>query len=127
MTDNITGTDFSGGSVTIATDQLSDGSHAGKVVLANQDGSIQDLTEQLKEICIRLADIGDSVGNLTTDVTNRLRIVTDVASAIGAVSTVTTVGTVTNQAQIGGLAATQHMMYLSQMAEQNLRQNVVYS
>jgi hypothetical protein len=40
---------------------------------------------------------------------------------------VTTVGTVTNQSNIGGIAANQQIVALTQMAEASLRQNIVIS
>lgn len=67
------------------------------------------------------------MGNLSPDVAGRLRVTAEVVANIATVTTVTTVGTVTNQTSIGGYAATQHMIALTQMAEQALRQNIVIS
>lgn len=72
----------------------------------------------LEEIAIRLADIADSVGNLMPDAAGRIRVN---AEALG------TLSTMSNQTSIGGFAANQHMMALTQMAEQALRQNIVIS
>ena len=126
MADNITGTNFSGASVTLATKELPDSAHATKAAIVDDTGAVQDLSALLQEVCIRLADIADSVGNLMPDAAGRLRVTAEVVAS-HAVTTVTTVGTVTNQTQVGGLAANQQIIALTQMAEQALRQNVVIS
>jgi hypothetical protein len=86
-----------------------------------------DVTGLLEEIAVRLSDIADSVGNLMPDVAGRLRVTAEVVANIATITTVTTVGTVTNQTSIGGLAANQHIMALTQMNEFGLRQNIVIS
>lgn len=88
--------------------------------LATQATSIS-ITELLDEIAIRLSDIADSVGNLMPDTAGRLRVA---AETVANISTISTVSTVTNQAQMGGYAANQQMIYLSQMAEMALRNNI---
>ncbi len=88
------------------------------------------VTELLQEVCIRLADIADSVGNLMPDTAGRIRVAAETLGTLSTITTVTTVTTVTNmanQTNIGGFAANQHMMALTQMAEQALRQNIVIS
>ena len=128
MADNITGTNFSGASVTLATKELPDSAHATKAAIVSGDGSVQDLSALLQEVCIRLADIADSVGNLMPDAAGRLRVTAEVvASHAVTLASLATVGTVTNQTQVGGLAANQQIIALTQMAEQALRQNVVIS
>lgn len=131
MADNITGTNFSGASVTLATKELGDGAHATKAAIVDEAGTVQDLSALLQEICIRLADIADSVGNLMPDAAGRLRVTAEVVAShavtLASLATVTTVGTVTNQTQVGGLAANQQIIALTQISEQALRQNVVIS
>ena len=134
MADNITGTNFSGASVTLATKELPDSAHATTAAIVDDTGAVQDLSALLQEVCIRLADIADSVGNLMPDAAGRLRVTAEVVAShavtlasLATVTTVTTVGTVTNQTQVGGLAANQQIIALTQMAEQALRQNVVIS
>ena len=88
------------------------------------------VTELLQEVCVRLSDIADSVGNLMPDTAGRIRVAAETLGTLSTITTVTTVGTVTtmaNQTNIGGFAANQHIMALTQMAEQALRQNVVIS
>lgn len=129
------------------------GGKAGAVALVDSDGvlhdgtnpvpvSADDLSALLKEIAARLVDIGDSVAVLMPDVAGRLRVNAELVANIATittvstvttvttVSTVTTVGSVTslaNQVSIGGYAANQHMIALTQMAEGNLRRNIVIS
>jgi hypothetical protein len=92
-----------------------------------------DVAALLQEVCIRLCDIADSVGNLMPDVAGRLRVAAETVANISTittvttVSTVTTIGSLTNQAQIGGYAANQHIIALTQMAEGDLRRNIVIS
>lgn len=125
MADNITGTDFSGASVTLATKELPDSAHAAKTAIVDGSGTVQDLSALLQEICVRLADIADSVGNMSPDAAGRLRVTAEVVASHAV--TLASLGTVTNQTQIGGLAANQQIIALTQIAEQALRQNVVIS
>lgn len=83
-----------------------------------------DVTGLLEEVAFRLSDIADSLGNLSPDIAGRLRVTAEVVANI---ATITTVATVSNQTNIGGLAANQHILALTQMAEASLRQNIVIS
>lgn len=83
-----------------------------------------DVTGLLEEVAFRLSDIADSLGNLSPDIAGRLRVTAEVVANI---ATITTVATVSNQTNIGGLAANQHIMALTQMNEFGLRQNIVIS
>ena len=86
-----------------------------------------DVTGLLEEVAFRLSDIADSLGNLSPDIAGRLRVTAEVVANIATITTVTTVATVSNQTNIGGLAANQHIMALTQMNEFGLRQNIVIS
>jgi len=86
-----------------------------------------DVTGLLQELAVRLSDIADSLGVLSPDIAGRLRVTAEVVANIATITTVTTVGTVTNQASIGGIAANQQIVALTQMAEASLRQNIVIS
>lgn len=89
-----------------------------------------DVTGLLEEVAFRLSDIADSLGNLSPDIAGRLRVTAEVVANIATITTVgtvTTLGTMTNQTNIGGIAANQHIIALTQMAESNLRQNIVIS
>lgn len=82
----------------------------------------------MNEMMLRLADIGDSVGNLTPDAVGRLRVNAEiVASHAVTLASLATVTTLTNMAQIGGYAANQQMVAQTQMAEGDLRRNIVIS
>lgn len=85
------------------------------------ENTLAAVTELLNEIAVRLADIADSVGNLSPDVAGRIRVTAEV------VANIATVATVTNQAQIGGLFANQHIVALTQINEYGLRANVRFS
>ena len=61
------------------------------------------------------------------DTAGRIRVAAETLGTLSTITTVTTVGTVTNQSQVGGYAANMQMIYMSQMAEMALRQNVVIS
>jgi len=89
-----------------------------------------DVTGLLEEVAFRLSDIADSLGILSPDIAGRLRVAAEVVANIATITTVTTVGTVntmTNQTNIGGIAANQQIVALTQMAEASLRQNIVIS
>ena len=86
-----------------------------------------DVTGLLEEVAFRLSDIADSLGILSPDIAGRLRVTAEVVANIATITTVTTVATVSNQTNIGGLAANQHIMALTQMNEFGLRQNIVIS
>lgn len=80
------------------------------------------------EMMFRLADIADSVGNLTPDVAGRLRVTAEiVASHAVTLASLATVSTLTNMANVGGYAANQQMITQTQMAEGDLRRNIVIS
>lgn len=118
----------------LGTDQLAveeiDGKLAGIVRTSNDAGTgreiateitLSELSGLLEEIAVRLTDIGDSVGNLMPDAAGRLRVA---AETVANIATVSTVG---NQGSIGGLAANQHILAMTQISEFSLRQNIVIS
>ena len=95
----------------------------------SQEETQIDVAETLREVCMRLSDIADSVGNLSPDITGRLRVNAEIVANIATittVSTVSTVSTVGNQTNMGGLSAAMLVPNFSQMAEVALRQNVVF-
>jgi len=85
--------------------------------------TLQSVTELLNEVAIRLCDIADSIGNLSPDAAGRLRVALEVGSA--ATATLGAVSSVNNLPTIGTLAANQHIIALTQMAEGDLRRNIV--
>lgn len=86
--------------------------------------TLQSVTDLLNEVAIRLCDIADSMGNLSPDVGGRLRVVSDVTTSI---NTVNSMSSLANQVAIGTYAANQHIIALTQMAEGELRRNIVIS
>lgn len=84
----------------------------------NQEQTQQALSGLLEEICIRLADIADSAGNLMPDAAGRLRVTAEAVASVN---------TVTNQSQIGGLFANQQIIALTQISEAQLRSNIKVS
>ena len=118
------------GSVPLPTGAATEASLADLNAKAATELTAAAVTELLQEVCVRLSDIADSVGNLMPDTAGRIRVAAETLGTLSTITTVTTVGTVTtmaNQTNIGGFAANQHIMALTQMAEQALRQNVVIS
>jgi len=87
---------------------------------AATETTLDALSALLQEVCIRLADVADSVGNLSPDAAGRLRVTAEVVASHA-------VTTLTNMAQVGGYAANQQIIAQTQMNEFCLRQNVVIS
>ncbi len=82
-------------------------------------GMTQEAT--LQEIARRLAGLADAIGVLLPDTAGRLRVA---AETVGNIATITTV---TNQAQMGGVAANQQIPILNLLGEEQLRRNIVIS
>lgn len=130
-TDQLAGRDVAGKFVgaallTDATGTEIDGANP----LPVADPGLTAVIALLNELCVRIADVADSVGNLTNDTGGRLRVNAEIvaAHAVTLASTaVTTVTTLTNMAQVGGYAANQQIVAQTQMAEAQLRQNIVIS
>ena len=64
------------------------------------------------------------MGQAYPDVSGRLRVAIDAISASLTLATITTVGTVTNQAQVGGVSANQQVPALTLIAAESLRRNI---
>ena len=94
----------------------------------SQEETQINVSELLREVCMRLSDIADSVANLTPDSAGRLRVTAEiVASHAVTLASLATLTTLTNMAQVGGYAANQQVVAQTQMNEFCLRQNVVIS
>jgi hypothetical protein len=59
------------------------------------------------------------------DTAARMRVALDSITAALTLATVTTVGTVTNQTQIGGLAATEQIPSLMRLGADSMRRNIL--
>lgn len=131
MPDNIGYTPGSG--ATIAADDIGGALHQrvkmvlgadnvsdGDVSLANPMPiqGVGELVEQLSAIRTLLQSLTRSVGQAMPDAFGRLLV--NVATG-----TITTVGTLTNQTNIGGLPATEQIPSLMRMGSDSLRRNIV--
>lgn len=142
MADNFQGTDFSGAPVDLASDEIGGVHHPRLKAGFGADGEYSDVSpenplpvasDELVQISILLSRIIDAVSALSPDVANRLRVnvesgtVTISSGTITTVTTVTTVATLTNQAQMGGIAANQQIPIMNLLGEGDLRRNFVFS
>ncbi len=87
----------------------------------------EDTLALVQNVMVRILD---AVGHLTPDALSRLRVNVEagtVTISSGTVTTVTTVSTLTNQAQMGGYAANQQIPLLNLLGEGDLRRNIVQS
>jgi hypothetical protein len=113
------------------TDQLAvetiDGKLACVVRTSDDAGLGKEIATQatLEEMAVAIHHLASVLEFLNPDVGGRLRVATDTNSTMGTVSTVSTVSSMTNQAQIGGLAANQQMIALTLGNEADLRRNIV--
>lgn len=89
-----------------------------------------ELIEALEAQRFALQALTRMVGQGMPDVAGRLRVAIDAISASLTLATITTVGTVTtcstltNQTQVGGLAATEQIPSLMRVAADSLRRNI---
>jgi hypothetical protein len=89
-----------------------------------------ELIEALEAQRFALQALTRMVGQGMPDVAGRLRVAIDAISAsltlatITTVTTVTTCSTLTNQTQVGGLAATEQIPSLMRVAADSLRRNI---
>jgi hypothetical protein len=133
-TDEIGGVHFPRSKLVHGADGVNDGDVSTDNPLPVADGSLAAVIALLNEMCIRMSDVADSVGNLSPDAAGRLRVTADVVAthavtlaSLATVTTVTTVTSLTNMASVGGYAANQQIIAQTQMAELQLRQNIVIS
>jgi hypothetical protein len=108
-----------------------DGVNDGDVSLANPMPiqGVGELVEQLAAIRMLLQSMTRTVGMAMPDAFGRLlvNVVTGsvAVSALPTLATVTTVGTLTNQVNIGGLPATEQIPSLMRLGADSLRRNIV--
>ena len=113
------------------TDQLAvetiDGKLAGVVRTSDDAGLGKEIATQatLEEIAFAIHNLASLLGFLNPDAAGRLRVLTDAGSAVGTVNTVLTLNTMTNQTQIGGIAANQQIIALTLGNEADLCRNIV--
>jgi hypothetical protein len=88
--------------------------------LTNAQLSVSEVAETLRQIQMEVEVLKNSIGQSRVDSGGRLRILLDSISASLTLATVTTVGTVTNQAQIGGVSAIDQVPSLRRQAADSL-------
>ena len=124
-TDEIGGVHYPRTKIVLGADGVNDGdlsaSNPLPVSAMNTEQKLDLVCDLLAELAFRLTDIADSVGNMSPDTAGRIRVA---AETLGTLSTITTM---TNQAQMGGVAMNAYMATISQLSEGGLRRNVVIS
>jgi hypothetical protein len=152
MSDNTELNPGTGGDM-IATDELTllNGSAAATGLKVQRvkigygpDGSLQDATldapmpvaaygeliEAIEAMRIAVHSLTRTMGQMQPDTAARMRVALDSITAGLTLATVTTVGTVTtltNQTQIGGLVATEHIPSLMRLGADSARRNITVS
>jgi translation initiation factor 2 gamma subunit (eIF-2gamma) len=86
-----------------------------------------ELIEALEAMRYAIQALTRSVGLQTVDAFGRNRVVLDALGGAQTLGTVTSVGTVTNQAQLGGLAVQDQIPALMHLQADNLRRNITVS
>lgn len=85
-----------------------------------------ELLEALEAMRMAIVSLTRTVGQAMPDTAGRMRV--NVESSVSlSVGTVTTVSTLTNQAQVGGLAATEHIPSLMRLGADSARRNITVS
>ena len=107
-----------------------DGVNDGDVSLANPMPiqGVGELVEQLAAIRMLLQSLTRSVGQAMPDAAGQLRVVLPSGQAVnigGQTVNVTTVTTLTNQVNIGGLPATEQIPSLMRLGADSLRRNIL--
>lgn len=139
MADNTTLNSGSGGDV-IATDDIggvkyprtkivvgADGVNGGDVSSANPLPTAVvagEVVETLEAMRTALEVISRNLGQAYPDMSGRLRVAIAAITGSLTLATVTTVASVTNQAQMGGVAANQQIPALTAIAAESLRRNI---
>ena len=124
-TDDVGGVQFQKAKINLGGDGVDDGT----VGVGNPLPVIGlgELVEALEAQRMTLEALVKTIGMSMPDVAGRLRVAIDAISGSLTLATITTVGTVgavTNQAQVGGFAANQQMPALAFMAADSLRRNI---
>ena len=107
-----------------------DGVNDGDVSLANPMPihGVGELGEQLAAMRMLLQSLTRTVGQAMPDAAGQLRVVLPSGQSVsitGQTVNVTTVTTLTNQTQIGGLPATEQIPSLMRLGADSLRRNIV--
>jgi hypothetical protein len=95
--------------------------------LTNAELASSEVVEALRQIQMEVEVLKNSIGQSRVDSGGRLRILLDSISASLTLATVTTVGTVTNQVQIGGNSAIDQVPSLRRQAADSLLSKIIIS
>jgi hypothetical protein len=145
MADNVGYTPGTG--ATVAADEIGGVLHQRVKLGIGNDGVAVDVSatnpmpasligesiEAIEAMRMAVQALTRTLGQMQPDTAARMRVALDSISAgltlatITAVGTVTTVATLTNQTQIGGLAATEQIPSLMRIAVETLRRNITVS
>ena len=82
-----------------------------------------ELVEAIEAMRFAVQALTRSIGQMMPDTAARMRVNIE-AGTLPTVTTVTTVATLTNQTQIGGLAATEQIPSLMRLGADSLRRNI---
>lgn len=138
MADNIGYTPGAG--ATIAADDVGGVLYQRVKLAAGPDGSATDVSEQtplpvaaygelieaIQAMRMAVQALTRTMGQMQPDTAARMRVNLETGN-LGTVTTVTTVGTLTNQTQIGGLVATEHIPSLMRLGADSVRRNITVS
>ena len=138
MADNIGYTPGAG--ATIAADDVGGVLYQRVKLAAGPDGSATDvspdeplpvaaygeLIEAIQAMRMAVQSLTRTMGQMQPDTAARMRVNLETGN-LGTVTTVTTVGTLTNQTQIGGLVATEHIPSLMRLGADSVRRNITVS
>lgn len=92
-----------------------------------------ELIESMEAMRMAVQAMTRTIGQMQPDTAARMRVALDSITAgltlatITTVGTVTTTGTLTNQTQIGGLSATEHIPSLMRLGADSARRNITVS
>lgn len=92
-----------------------------------------ELVEAIEAMRMAVQAMTRTIGQMQPDTAARMRVALDSITAgltlatITTVGTVTTTGTLTNQTQIGGLSATEHIPSLMRLGADSARRNITVS
>jgi hypothetical protein len=86
--------------------------------------SVAELVDAIQALRMAVQALNRSIGQMMPDTANRMRVNVE-AGTLPTVTTVGTVSTMTNQTQIGGLAATEQIPSLMRLGADSARRNIL--
>jgi hypothetical protein len=89
--------------------------------------AIGELIEAIEAMRMAIASLTRSIGQSMPDTAGRLRVNVETGAVTVGSGTITTVATLTNQTQIGGLSATEQIPSLMRLGADSARRNITVS